>query len=105
MKEGALERLIKALEADGRDMKAISRAAGCGENYVQQLIKNRKEPGIERLSRLLTTLGSVSTLYVITGVEMSPQDEQLLTVASRLTADQKMAAIDFFRKLQETARS
>lgn len=105
MRTGALDRLIEAIKADGRDMKAISLDAGLGENYVQQLVAKRKEPGLERLASLLTTLGRVSALFVITGVEMTRQDEEFLGVATSLTEDQKRTAIEFFQSLQARSKS
>lgn len=105
MKTGALDRLITAIQADGRDFKALSLAAGLGQNYVQQLVKDRKEPTLERLAAVLTVLGRASALYVITGVEMTAEDEQLLQVATTLSDEQKRSAIHFFQTLQDSSNN
>lgn len=61
------ERFLRVLEADTRGMRQISIEAGCGINYVQQLVKDRKEPTLSRFVRVLEVLGAASTRYVIEG--------------------------------------
>lgn len=99
MKEGWRKRLVRAIEADGRDMKAISLAAKCGPNYVQQIVKNGKAPGADRLVRLLQVLGRPASLQIILGAEMTPDDEALVEVVSTLAPEQKETALAFFRTL------
>lgn len=99
MKEGWRERLVRAIEQDGRDMKAISLAAKCGPNYVQQIVKDGKAPGADRLVKLLQVLGRPASLQIILGAEMTPADEALVESVSTLAPDQKEAALAFFRTL------
>lgn len=104
MRVGWLNRLIEAIDADGRDYKAISLAARCGQNYVQQMIKEGKEPGTERFVRLLGALGRVPSLYVILGTDLTPEDEELMALVATLSPEQKQAAIQFFRSQQGSSR-
>ncbi len=104
MRVGWLNRLIEAINADGRDYKAISLAARCGQNYVQQMIKEGKEPGTERFVRLLGALGRVPSLYVILGADLTPEDEELMALVATLSPEQKQAAIQFFRSQQGSSR-
>lgn len=100
MDDAWFNRLLTAVERDGRDMKAISLAAGLGENYVQQMIKQRKLPKVGTLVRLLETLGRADTLYIITGHEFSDVDRRLLAVASELDDEGKRALIAAFAALK-----
>lgn len=93
-------RLSKAIRDDGRDMKAISKAAKCGQNYVQQMLKDGKEPGIDRFIRILATLGRPASLHIILGAELTAQDEELIRLISGLSDKQKQTALEFFRSLR-----
>ena len=94
------DRLIEAVKRDGRDMKAISKAAKLGENYVQQMVKDGKKPKINTLVRLLQALGRADTLYIITGTEFSAADHHLLEVAAQLDDAGKQALIAAFAALK-----
>lgn len=99
------ERLLEAIERDERGMRALSLAAGFGPNYVQQMFTDRKKPRVDSLVRLLNTLGSADTLYIITGRQFTAQDQQLLEVASALEDDGKRKLIAAFAALAETQQS
>ena len=94
------DRLLRAIERDERSPRAISLAAGCGPNYLQQMMKDGKRPGVDRLLRILAALGSASSLYVLTGVEFTDEDEELFRAIANLDDDLKPEALSFFRKLQ-----
>lgn len=55
------ERLLTAIDADGRSDRAISLASGLGPNFVQQMRGTKavapKKPNIEYVRRLAATLG------------------------------------------------
>lgn len=93
-------RFIEVIERDGRDMKAISLEAGCGQNYVQQMIKNGKRPGVDRLLAILNVLGSASAMYVLTGYEAAPEDQEFLRIVAGLDANLKDDALRLFRSLK-----
>lgn len=99
------DRLLDAVRRDGRDMKAISAAAGLGENYVQQMVKDRKKPKINTLVRLLKALGRADTLYIITGTAFTDVDRQLLEVAAPLDDAGKRALVEAFAALAATQPS
>ena len=104
MQNGWRSRLIEAINADGRDYKAISLEAQCGENYVQQFIKEGKGMGVDRFVRLLRALGRVPSLYIILGTDLTAEDEELMALVSNLSPEQKQAAIQFFRSQPISAR-
>lgn len=78
MKPGWIDRLKMAIAADGRSSRAISTAAGLGTNFVQQMLKNGKEPGMDHLIRLLSALGDDAALYVMTGLRATRADLDFL---------------------------
>jgi transcriptional regulator with XRE-family HTH domain len=73
MEDGWRNRLREMIDADGRSKRAISQAVGFGENYVQQVMKDEKDPSFTRLAKLLSELGPRATVYVISGALGDPQ--------------------------------
>lgn len=61
MKDGWRERLLAAIDADGRSDRAISLAAGLGPNFVSQMRGTKaaapKKPNIEYVRKLAAALG------------------------------------------------
>lgn len=82
------ERLTAALERSGKTMREVSIAAGCGDGYVHSILKGGKEPGLERLAKVVKQL-NVSFVYVLTGIEMTPAQEQLLALYEDLPEERK----------------
>ncbi|WP_336294265.1 helix-turn-helix domain-containing protein [Bartonella sp. CB169] len=76
------QRLIELIKSDGRTMIEISKAAGCGQNYVQQMINGGKRPSVDKLMAILNTLGKTSAIYVITGFSISDEDLKLISLVS-----------------------
>ena len=84
-------------------MRAISVAAGCGPNYVQQMLGAGKEPGTDHLARILDTLGQDAALYVLSGVEITPDDLEFVALIKALSPESRADALRFFRGLQAGA--
>lgn len=99
MSETWFDRLELAVKRDGRPLRVISTDAGLGVNYLQQLLKDRKEPGVERFMLILKALGTASSLYVLTGREFTKDDEGFLTVALNLKPAARARAADLFQSL------
>lgn len=85
------ERFVELIEADGRGMKAISLAAKCGENYVQQMVKNGKRPTVDKFMAILDVLGSASAVYVLTGFKLSSADLEIIKRLSSASAERRKA--------------
>lgn len=100
MESGWYDRFIDAVKADERDPKAISLEAGCGQNYLQQIMKYRKRPGVDRFVRILNVLGSASALYIILGIDATQRDEEFFRVAVGLDGDLKEDAYRLLEKIK-----
>lgn len=98
-----ISRLSEAIRRDPRSNREISQAAGLGVNYVQQFLKDGKEPGADKLARLLDVLGQRSALYVLAGVDASEADIEFLKISSSLPEDIRSEALSLFRALQARA--
>lgn len=105
MQKTWLDRFREALEADQRSMREVSLKAGLGPNFVQQMLTNGKEPGIEKMIRLLNALGTGATLYVISGIEFSREDEGLLSAVLSLDPDLRQQASEFFASLAARSKT
>lgn len=61
MEDGWRERLLKAIDEDGRSDRAISLAAGLGPNFISQMRGTKtaapKKPNIEYVRKLAAALG------------------------------------------------
>lgn len=98
-----ITRLQVAIQKDGRSARAISLAAGFGPNYIQQFLRDGKEPGADKLARLLEVLGEQSSLFVLTGVEATAADLEMLRLSASLPPDIRDEALALFRALQARA--
>lgn len=78
MKSGWFDRLIEAVAADARSARELSRAMGVGDNFVQQMVKNRKEPSVSKIDALLDILGPAATAYVRTGMRVGDDEEEFV---------------------------
>ena len=101
MADGWFERLVAALEADGRGMRALSLAAKCGPNYIQQMISNGKRPTVDKLLAILDVLGEERALEILIGTRLSKTDIDFIQFFSKLDPSAKDVALSFFRTLLE----
>lgn len=82
------KRLSDAIEKSGQTPRAVSLTAGCSAGYLHGILKEGKEPGLERLRRIADVL-HVSLAYIILGIELTLTQERLLLLLSGLPDDQK----------------
>lgn len=101
MKDDWHARLEQVIREDGRSLRKISEDAKCGPNFVQQLLKNRKDPRASQLNRLLDTLGPGADFYVVTGLRLSPDDLEFLQLVSALDQDSRKNVAALMGKLSE----
>lgn len=71
------ERLLEAVENSGLARREIARRAGVGPGYLTSLLREKKEPGIDRLSRICNVVG-VSVAWVMHGYDISPSTEKIM---------------------------
>lgn len=90
------ERLVQAIESDGRSFRAISLAAGLGPNYVNQLVQEGRGPTASALIKLLAAL-NVSPTHIITGAEMTPDHDEFLAILMALSPERRAKLLDFLR--------
>lgn len=104
MKDDWFQRFVAAIEADPRDKKAISLAAKCGPNYVQQMITNGKRPGVDRFISILRVLGTAKSYEILTGIELGPDDADFIRAAAALDPESKASAVKFFQSIQAQSK-
>lgn len=100
MKTDWRDRLIEAIDRDGRSLRAISRAANLGSNYLTQMRERGTAPTTQALVSLCDVLG-VSVTSILIGAAMSPSEEELLRLAAGLSDRKKDLLIEMARQLQE----
>lgn len=88
-----LKRLIAEIEREAernrRSYRSMSLAAGFGANYIQQLVTNEKRsPGFDEVVRLCDML-NVSITYIVTGADISHEDEKFIESFRSLSEEQR----------------
>lgn len=99
MQAGWFQRLVAAIEADGRSLTAISKEAGLGVNYVWQMINNKKEPGTGPFVKLLNVLGTGASLKIILDLEITDEDFEFLRAMSLVNPDRRQAVAQLLETL------
>lgn len=100
MNEDWFPRLLAAIDSDGRSKRAISMAAGLGPNFVQQMSKDGKVPGADKLLAILNALGTARTFYVLTGIEMRAEDEEMFREFLSLPVEMREKLLGFARSFR-----
>lgn len=70
-------RLEEAIRANGKTKRGVSLAAGMAPGYVHSIMKEGKDPTIDNLIKVCNAAG-VSLYFVLYGVEMSPETEEII---------------------------
>ncbi len=91
-------RLLEAVDNDGRSDRAISKAAGLGPNFVNELRRGQKSPSVDNVIALIRQLG-LSETYVFSGFELSGEDEELMRVFLALSPSNREALLVLARQL------
>jgi transcriptional regulator with XRE-family HTH domain len=104
MKPGWRERLIAAVDADGRADSAISIAAKNGVNFVNQLRNDKKDPGITRVLRLAAEL-KLSLTHLFFGGDASVEDDEFLLILRESSSEEREALKDLIKAVQARQRA
>lgn len=103
MVEGWLQRLRKAVADDGRRARSISIAAGLGPNHLGEVFTKGKTPSVDKLLRLCAEL-HVSATYVLTGSEVTPESEEMLSILGALGVEEQGTLLALARQLAKAGR-
>jgi transcriptional regulator with XRE-family HTH domain len=102
---GWKERLLAAIEADGKSARAISMAAGLGPNFVTQLREGR-EPGVKHVIKLTDALGvSLTHLFVGGGeIALTPEEKEFLRLLRQSPEAERQALLLLLRARRPRTR-
>lgn len=100
MRDEWFDRLEALIKSDGRSYRKLSEDAGCGPNFVQQLIKDRKDPRASQLSKLLKALGPDAASFVVTGFRFTDADIKFLETINSLDQSGRQAALLVLQRMQ-----
>jgi transcriptional regulator with XRE-family HTH domain len=89
------DRLAAAIEERGETMRSVSLKAKLGANYVHGVLKDGKDPTVEKLLAICQAL-NVSPAYVLIGETVPPEIEALLLLMQTSEARRK-AILDLLR--------
>ena len=81
-------RLRYNLEKNDKSWREVSLAAGLSAGYISSILHEGKEPTFKNLLAIIDEIG-VSLSSIVFGVEMGPDEEELLRAFSKLDADAK----------------
>lgn len=103
MVEAWQERLEDAVRKDGRKPRSISIAAGLGPNYLSEVFTKGKVPSVDNLLKLCAEL-HVSATFVLTGSEVSPESEEMLSLLAGLDVEAQSTLLNLARQLSKAAQ-
>jgi transcriptional regulator with XRE-family HTH domain len=93
MRQTWRDRLEEVLTERGLSMRSVSLRAGLGENYLVGVLRENKDPSIERLIKVADTLG-VSLSWLLYGAVIGPEEERLLRLFAKLQPKRRQAILD-----------
>lgn len=82
--------MLSAIQADGRSLREISLAAGVSHGYLHGIIRDGKEPTLDRFIKICRAL-RVSSAYILLGADISPDTEEIIQALE--DSPEKRAAI------------
>jgi transcriptional regulator with XRE-family HTH domain len=103
MIQGWRERLIDAVDRDGRSDRAISKAAKLGPNFMNELRNTTKEPGVDKVLRLAEVL-NVSVGYLFMGADLSPEDEEFVSLLRSSSREERLHLTGLLRSRRVAAK-
>lgn len=90
------KRLADSILGSGLKLAEISRRAGVGRNYVQQMTKYDKNSRTDYVIRVCQAL-NVSLSYIFAGVEISSGTEELVQRFQALPEKEQEAFLNYLR--------
>jgi transcriptional regulator with XRE-family HTH domain len=100
MVDNWLERLLDAIEKDGRSARKISLAADLGPNFVTQMLKDGKVPGVKQAIKLADALG-LSLGYLFIGDDVSQEEERFFQLFRTSTPEGQKLAFQILESLRQ----
>lgn len=91
-------RLEQALETNKRSARSVSLAMGRGPGYIYSVLRTPNKPGLENLIAICDEL-QISILWLLFGVDMNKESEELLRIFSTLDKDQRQQFLTLARSL------
>lgn len=78
-------------------------AAGYNPGYLYGILVDKKDPTIDRLLAVIEVLGA-SAIEIIHGIELSPEDEQILKIFTGLNDSQRVAFLQWAEAFRPRSR-
>lgn len=92
------ERLEAEIIAQGRSLRSVSEKAGLGANYVYSILREGKEPSIERLLEICNVL-DVSMSKILKGIEITPAEEEYLELLQSAPEELRQNVLGILRSV------
>jgi len=105
MKDGWFERLSEVISDDPRSMRALSLEAGLGPNFISQMLKDKKDPGGERLFSILSKLDQSAIAFIFLGIRINSDDLEMLSLYSELSEQARQQFRGFLGALSDNAET
>lgn len=98
------DRFREALAKDGRSHRRLSEDAGLGHAFVSGMLDedDPREPSVANLQKLCKELG-VGFAWVTTGLKVTPEAEELVSIMTELPDEDRQALLRLSRSMQRGA--
>ena len=96
-----IQKIITAIEKDGRTPRSICVAADLGPNYIEQLIKRSEKTGADPCSKLFRLMNVLNVNHpsIFSDADLATDDEEILYLFSKLDKSQRENLLRFLRSI------
>jgi hypothetical protein len=98
MKDAWFKRFVSAIDACGKSYREISLAAKLRPGYLHDVITKNQDPSVTRFMAICQAAG-ISPLYVLLGIERTPDLDELETIFSQMDEAQREAFLSLLDKM------
>lgn len=90
-------RLRAEIAQSGKTKRAISLEAGLGTHWLTQTLAGDISPSVDKLQSVCDVL-KVSITFILTGVRMTPMEEEFLSLSERLPEEELALFLQLLRR-------
>jgi transcriptional regulator with XRE-family HTH domain len=94
-----LESAIADANTRGISNRELCRRAGVGQPFIYDVLKVGKVPSVENMEQMARAL-DVSVVYLLTGLQVTPELEELLSIWTALPPDRRQVLQQLVRQLK-----
>ena len=97
-------RFCAAIDDSYLSYREISRKAGLGENFVNQMMRNGRVPSVVNMLAICEVIGA-SPVEILTGSELDPETLEVFRLFNRLPADHRASVLNLMMTIVRSEKT